>query len=67
MLYSFLLKKRKVPPLESIIEYLDRFFLICILTDDLVLIRIESIISKCIILQNDDEYFISFYYDETMD
>ena len=42
-------------------------FFICILTDDLVLIKIESIISKCIILQNDDEYFISFYYDETMD
>ncbi len=40
--------------------------LICILTDETVLIKIESIISKCIILQNDDEYFISFYYDETM-
>ena len=52
---------------QSIIETLDRFFLICNMTNNLIIVKVENIISKCVYLNNSEEYFISFCIDEVMD
>jgi len=54
---------------KSIIDTLDRFFLICKMSVNFDLIKIEDIISKCVILQHNDEYFISIFNetDEIID
>ena len=45
---------------QSIIETLDRFFLICNMTNNLIIVRVENIITKCVYLNNCEEYFIIF-------
>jgi hypothetical protein len=52
-----------------VIDYLDRFFLICKKSEQLDLIKIEDVISKCVLLHNNDEYFISIFNenDEIID
>jgi len=52
---------------QSIIEALDRFFLICFLTNEVILINIEDIICKCVSLKNEEEYFLSISIEEFMD
>ncbi len=53
---------------KSIIDTLDRFFLICKISD-FDFIKIEDLISKCVLLQHNDEYFISIFNetDEIID
>ena len=67
-----LLKKKTnfiedIPENESIIQTLDRFFLISVLTNNLILINIENIQGKCISLKNEEEYFLSICIEEVMD
>jgi len=57
----------EIPENESIIQTLDRFFLICNLTNNLLLIKIENIIGKCVSLENGEEYFVSICIEEFMD
>ena len=40
---------------------MDRFFLICKRTEQLDLIKIEDVSSKCVLVHNHDEYFISIF------
>ena len=61
---------RKIYCIESfkhVIESLDRFFLICRLTNEFELVKLEKIISKCVLLINQNDYFISICYDEIHD
>ena len=46
---------------------LNDYFLICKLSKEFDLVRLENITSKCILLANKDEYFISICYDEIHD
>jgi hypothetical protein len=57
----------EIPENESIIQTLDRFFLICNLTNNLLLIKIENIIGKCVSLENGEEYFVCICIEEFMD
>ena len=41
---------------ESIINHLDRFFLLCSLTASFKLVKIENILTNCVLLQNNNEY-----------
>ena len=52
---------------QSINDTLDRFFLISQLTNNLILIKIEDIKSKCVYLKNEEEYFLSICIEEYMD
>ena len=47
----------------SVISLLDRFFLICKLIDGLSIIRIEQILSKCVLLVNNEDFFVSIFID----
>ena len=52
-----------------VINYLDRFFQICKFSEELYLIKIEEILSKCVILIKDNEVFVSIFnnFDAIMD
>ena len=54
---------------KSIIDTLDRFFLICKLSDNFDFIKIEDIVSKCVLLKHNEEYFVSIFNetDELID
>jgi hypothetical protein len=45
----------------SVVSLLDRFFLLCKIVDGLSIIRIEQIISKCVLLVCNDEFFVSIF------
>jgi hypothetical protein len=47
----------------SVVSLLDRFFLICKIVDGLSIIRIEQIISKCVLLVCNAEYIVSIFND----
>ena len=62
--FQFLSNKNIIDSTEEtsiVIDFLDRFFLICKRTEQLDLIKIEDVISKCVLLHKNDEYFISIF------
>jgi len=48
----------------SLINYLDRFFQICKLTENIELIKIENIQSQCVLLVCENEYFVSVFNEK---
>ena len=54
---------------KSVIDNLDRFFLICKSCENFDFVKIEDIISKCVLLQHNEEYFVSIFNetDEILD
>jgi hypothetical protein len=54
---------------KSVIDNLDRFFIICKRSVNFDFIKIENIVSKCVLLQHIDEYFVSIFNetDEIID
>ena len=54
---------------KSVIDNLDRFFIICKRSVNFDFIKIEDIVSKCVLLQHNDEYFVSIFNetDEIID
>ena len=54
---------------QFIINNLDRFFLICKRCENFDFIKIEDIISKCVLLQQNEDYFVSIFNenDEIID
>ena len=56
-------------PTQFVIENLDRFFLICKRSVNFDFIKIEDIVSKCVLLQQNEDYFVSIFNenDEIID
>jgi hypothetical protein len=54
---------------QFVIDNLDRFFLICKRSENFDLIKIENIVSKCVLLQHNEDYFVSIFNenDEIID
>jgi hypothetical protein len=54
---------------KSVIDNLDRFFLICKRCENFDFVKIEDIISKFVLLQHNEEYFVSIFNetDEILD
>jgi hypothetical protein len=54
---------------KSVIDNLERFFIICKRSVNFDLIKIEDIVSKCVLLQHNEEYFVSIFNetDEIID
>ena len=54
---------------KSVIENLDRFFITCKRCVNFDFMKIEDIVSKCVLLQHNDEYFVSIFNetDEIID
>ena len=48
----------------SLIYYLDRFFQICIFSENIELIKIENIQSQCVLLVGENEYFVSIFNEK---
>jgi hypothetical protein len=46
---------------KYVIDNLDRFFIICKKSVIFDFIKIEDIVSKCVLLQHNDEYFVSIF------
>ena len=53
-----------VPENAVLIEMLDKFFLICKKTDNYKILPVEKITEKCVLVENNNEFFISVYFDE---
>ena len=54
-----LTKKKTFSSEEEIEKRLSLFFLIGILIDDYDIVSLENILKKCVIIENNDEFFIS--------
>ena len=73
MYYSKLEKYKNLIELNEetqfVIENLDRFFLICKRSVNFDFIKIEDIVSKCVLLQQNEDYFVSIFNenDEIID
>ena len=54
---------------QFVIENLDRFFLICKRSVNFDFLKIEDIVSKCVLLQQNEDYFVSIFNenDEIID
>ncbi len=54
---------------QFVIESLDRFFIICKRSVDFDFIKIEDIFSKCVLLEQNEDYFVSIFNenDEILD
>ena len=52
------------PENPNLISILDRFFLICQKSKSYELIPVENIREKCVLIDNENECFISVYSDE---
>ena len=54
------LVKSKYFSSNHVIEYyLNKYFMICSLSDNLEIIKLENILNKCVLIVNANEYFIS--------
>ena len=58
-----LTKKKTFSSEEEIEKRLSLFFLIGILIDDYDIVSLENILKKCVIIENNDEFFISICND----
>ena len=58
-----LTKKKTFSSEEEIEKRLSLFFLIGILIDDYDIVSLENILKKCVLIENNDEFFISICND----
>ena len=58
-----LIKKKTFSSEEEIEKRLSLFFLIGILIDDYDIVSLENILKKCVLIENNDEFFISICND----
>ena len=58
-----LTKKKTFSSEEEIEKRLSLFFLIGILIDDYDIVSLENILKTCVIIENNDEFFISICND----